>query len=165
MTTFELITLLFGAAALFGGGMAVAWKCAEFVYRARETEKQCHAEKEAREKNDERIKELLAEASELASVVVNGSFLFAKHDPSPQFPLCPVCYADGKKIRMLRAGTVNPVTVQTLQMYNSIGLMEDAQKFIRNNRKGFCCSRCNTHIFVTEAEAKILKDAYGIDFP
>lgn len=53
-------------------------------------------EREACNREREKAIKLLHEAEERDAILVDGSFLFVKHDPTPQFPICPVCYADGK---------------------------------------------------------------------
>jgi hypothetical protein len=141
-----------------GGGVVVAgtitWAALKFMVRARQMKKEYKAAYGNYCAEKSRADKLHADLEKTREVVVVHGILFARHDPSPHYPLCPACHADGKIIRMSRHNDPeieHPPAGMVLIQETGDG----NPKVIKRSEYAstFICLKCQTKFFIDDPEA------------
>ena len=79
--------------------------------------------------------EIKKELAKARKITTEYGLMFFSHDQLPRYPLCPVCYADGKSIRM----------AQSIQ--NKDG----------NAEHGFVCPKCKCKLWPNQSEFESMR--------
>lgn len=116
---------------VLAGAIVFIWRCSVFFVKANNTHRELKKYTKAYEKEKENNANLRQELDRIKEVQVIDGMLFVTHDPYPQNPICPSCYADGKIIRMAGYGSLNASNEPEV---------------------GYCCIKCKCVIVGTNAE-------------
>lgn len=80
----------------------VAWKALSYIYDFRKLkEEKAYVEKNYADEKEakDRLEHIVAEYQKVG---IYREWLFVFHDPAPRNPVCPMCYAQNKLVRMQR---------------------------------------------------------------